>query len=121
MAVDHCGILKRSKNIEKKKKKKKFTKKTFKIPSSETVFMNSSASIKIFAGNSHIEFAKQVAKRLGLELGKSVVLKYSNQETSVTIGESGMFFTLLFLILKIQSEMRMYSLFKAVVEKSMTI
>lgn len=29
-------------------------------------------------------------RRLGLELGKCVVLKYSNQETSVTIGESGM-------------------------------
>ncbi|KAI9013027.1 phosphoribosyltransferase-like protein [Gaertneriomyces semiglobifer] len=47
-----------------------------------------SNSIKIFAGNSHVEFAKQVAKRLGLELAKCVVCKYSNQETSVTIGES---------------------------------
>ncbi|CAG8715531.1 2987_t:CDS:2 [Dentiscutata erythropus] len=37
-------------------------------------------SIKIFAGNSHIELAKLVAKVM--------VLKYSNQETSVTIGES---------------------------------
>ncbi|KAJ3218321.1 hypothetical protein HDU67_006093 [Dinochytrium kinnereticum] len=45
-------------------------------------------SIKIFAGNSHIEFAKRVAGRLGLDLAKCVVLKYSNQETSVTIGES---------------------------------
>ncbi|KAJ3190648.1 hypothetical protein HK101_008508 [Irineochytrium annulatum] len=45
-------------------------------------------SIKIFAGNSHIEFARLVARRLGLELAKCVVLKYSNQETSVTIGES---------------------------------
>ncbi|KAJ3006962.1 UNVERIFIED_CONTAM: hypothetical protein HDU68_003776 [Siphonaria sp. JEL0065] len=48
----------------------------------------SSNSIKIFAGNSHIEFAKLVAKKLGLELAKCIVLKYSNQETSVTIGES---------------------------------
>jgi phosphoribosylpyrophosphate synthetase len=32
----------------------------------------------------------QKKRRLGLELGKCVVLKYSNQETSVTIGESGM-------------------------------
>ncbi|KAI8606974.1 phosphoribosyltransferase-like protein, partial [Chytriomyces sp. MP71] len=47
-----------------------------------------SNSIKIFAGNSHIEFARAVAKKLGLELAKCVVLKYSNQETSVTIGES---------------------------------
>ena len=45
-------------------------------------------SIKLFAGNSHPEFANLVAKRLGLELGKCVVLKYSNKETSVTIGES---------------------------------
>ncbi|KAJ3100364.1 hypothetical protein HDU97_002282 [Phlyctochytrium planicorne] len=47
-----------------------------------------SNSIKIFAGNSHIDFARRVASRLGLELAKCVVLKYSNQETSVTIGES---------------------------------
>ncbi|KAI9091505.1 ribose-phosphate pyrophosphokinase [Phlyctochytrium arcticum] len=47
-----------------------------------------SNSIKIFAGNSHIEFAQFVARRLGLQLAKCVVLKYSNQETSVTIGES---------------------------------
>ncbi|KAF9307465.1 hypothetical protein BGZ74_000024 [Mortierella antarctica] len=45
-------------------------------------------SIKIFAGNSHVELAKLVARRLGTELSKVVVLKYSNQETSVTIGES---------------------------------
>jgi len=45
-------------------------------------------SIKIFAGNSHLELANQIATRLGLELAKCVVLKYSNQETSVTIGES---------------------------------
>ncbi|KAF9547366.1 hypothetical protein KI688_009431 [Linnemannia hyalina] len=45
-------------------------------------------SIKIFAGNSHVELAKLVARRLGTELSKAVVLKYSNQETSVTIGES---------------------------------
>ncbi|KAG2180625.1 hypothetical protein INT44_003632 [Umbelopsis vinacea] len=45
-------------------------------------------SIKIFTGNSHPELAKLVARRIGLELGKVNVLKYSNQETSVTIGES---------------------------------
>ncbi|KAH6578374.1 hypothetical protein BASA50_006612 [Batrachochytrium salamandrivorans] len=45
-------------------------------------------TVKIFAGNSHIEFAKLVVKRLGIELAKCVVVKYSNQETSVTIGES---------------------------------
>ncbi|KAJ3201863.1 hypothetical protein HDU83_000700 [Entophlyctis luteolus] len=47
-----------------------------------------SNSIKIFAGNSHVAFAVAVARKLGLELAKCVVLKYSNQETSVTIGES---------------------------------
>ncbi|KAI8814429.1 phosphoribosyltransferase-like protein [Cladochytrium replicatum] len=50
--------------------------------------MTAGNSIKILAGNSHIEFSRLVAKRLGLELAKCVVLKYSNQETSVTIGES---------------------------------
>ncbi|OZJ04067.1 Ribose-phosphate pyrophosphokinase 2, partial [Bifiguratus adelaidae] len=48
----------------------------------------SSNSIKIFTGNSHPELSKKVAERLGTELGKVVVMKYSNQETSVTIGES---------------------------------
>lgn len=45
-------------------------------------------SIKIFAGNSHREFAELVAKRLGIEIAECQVSKYSNQETSVTIGES---------------------------------
>jgi ribose-phosphate pyrophosphokinase len=45
-------------------------------------------SIKIFAGNSHREFAGLVAKRLGLELANCKVNKYSNQETAVMIGES---------------------------------
>ncbi|KAJ3350106.1 hypothetical protein HDU83_009887 [Entophlyctis luteolus] len=49
-----------------------------------------SNSIKIFAGNSHVAFAVAVASKLGLDLAKCVVLKYSNQETSVTIGESGL-------------------------------
>ena len=45
-------------------------------------------SIKIFTGNSHPELAKLVAKRIGIELAKVVVMEYSNQETFVTIGES---------------------------------
>ncbi|CAI2183696.1 11329_t:CDS:2 [Funneliformis geosporum] len=48
----------------------------------------SSNSIKIFAGSSHVELTKLVAKQIGIDLSKVVVLKYSNQETSVTIGES---------------------------------
>ncbi|KAJ3390142.1 hypothetical protein HDU92_000638 [Lobulomyces angularis] len=50
--------------------------------------MSASNSIKIFAGNSHPHLAQLIVKRLGLELSKCAVLKYSNQETSVTIGES---------------------------------
>ncbi|KAL8768164.1 MAG: hypothetical protein Q9209_005555 [Squamulea sp. 1 TL-2023] len=45
-------------------------------------------SIKLLTGNSHPDLAKSVADRLGLELTKIMVLQYSNQETSVTIGES---------------------------------
>lgn len=72
----------------------------------------SANSIKLLTGNSHPELAKLVADRygysgrfsyaraivgltaiflnyrLGIELTKIMVLQYSNQETSVTIGES---------------------------------
>ncbi|KAK9347269.1 phosphoribosyltransferase-like protein [Lipomyces starkeyi] len=48
----------------------------------------SSNSIKLLAGNSHPELAKLVSMRLGIELAKIAVFQYSNQETSVTIGES---------------------------------
>ncbi|KAL9107975.1 MAG: hypothetical protein Q9227_007190 [Pyrenula ochraceoflavens] len=47
-----------------------------------------SNSIKLLTGNSHPSLAKAVADNLGLELTKIMVLQYSNQETSVTIGES---------------------------------
>ncbi|RDW75747.1 putative ribose-phosphate diphosphokinase catalytic chain I [Coleophoma crateriformis] len=45
-------------------------------------------SIKLLTGNSHPQLAKLVADRLGIELAKTMSLNYSNQETSVTIGES---------------------------------
>ncbi|KAF9737874.1 hypothetical protein PMIN06_004285 [Paraphaeosphaeria minitans] len=45
-------------------------------------------SIKLLTGNSHPQLANLVASRLGIELTKILVLQYSNQETSVTIGES---------------------------------
>ncbi|KAI5298503.1 hypothetical protein KEM55_003315, partial [Ascosphaera atra] len=45
-------------------------------------------SIKLLTGNSHPELAGLVAQRLGIDLTKILVLQYSNQETSVTIGES---------------------------------
>ncbi|CAJ0876894.1 7476_t:CDS:2 [Entrophospora sp. SA101] len=48
----------------------------------------STNSIKIFTGNSHIDLAKLVARRIGIDLSKVIVVKYSNQETSVIVGES---------------------------------
>jgi len=45
-------------------------------------------SIKLLTGNSYPQLAQLVADRLGIELTKILVLQYSNQETSVTIGES---------------------------------
>jgi ribose-phosphate pyrophosphokinase len=36
-------------------------------------------AIKIFTGNSHPELAKLVASRIGIDLAKAVVMKYSNQ------------------------------------------
>lgn len=45
-------------------------------------------SIKLLTGNSHGQLAKLVADRLGIELAKIMVLQYSNNETSISIGES---------------------------------
>lgn len=45
-------------------------------------------NIKVFSGNSNPELAKSIAARLGLELSKVTLKKFSNQETSVEIGES---------------------------------
>lgn len=45
-------------------------------------------SIKLLTGNSHPQLAKMVAERLGIEIAKTMCLNYSNQETSVTVGES---------------------------------
>lgn len=44
--------------------------------------------IKLLTGNSHPVLAKSVADRLGIEIAKTMSLNYSNQETSVTVGES---------------------------------
>ena len=38
-------------------------------------------NIKIFSGTSHVELAKKVCDRLGIELGKVTTKKFSNQET----------------------------------------
>uniref|UniRef100_A0A5F8G5A4 ribose-phosphate diphosphokinase n=1 Tax=Monodelphis domestica TaxID=13616 RepID=A0A5F8G5A4_MONDO len=45
-------------------------------------------NIVLFSGSSHQDLSQKVADRLGLELGKVVTRKFSNQETSVEIGES---------------------------------
>merc|ERR1711939_749561 len=45
-------------------------------------------SIKLLTGNSHGVLAKLVADRLGIELAKIMVLQYSNNESSISIGES---------------------------------
>ncbi|KAM5181823.1 ribose-phosphate pyrophosphokinase 2 isoform 1-T1 [Mantella aurantiaca] len=45
-------------------------------------------NIVLFSGSSHQDLSQKVAERLGLELGKVVTKKFSNQETSVEIGES---------------------------------
>ncbi|KAK9702470.1 ribose phosphate diphosphokinase subunit prs4 [Basidiobolus ranarum] len=50
--------------------------------------MTASNSIKVLTGNSNPDLAARVAKRLGIELCNVTVVKFSNQETSVTIGES---------------------------------
>ncbi|KAG2456917.1 PRPS2 pyrophosphokinase, partial [Polypterus senegalus] len=45
-------------------------------------------NIVLFSGSSHQDLSQKVADRLGLELGKVVTKKFSNQETCVEIGES---------------------------------
>ena len=50
--------------------------------------MSSDNSIKIFTGNASPALAQLIAKRMNLNLAKATVMKFSNQETSVTIGES---------------------------------
>ncbi|KAK0637148.1 ribose-phosphate pyrophosphokinase II [Bombardia bombarda] len=44
--------------------------------------------IKLISGRSHPELSDKIAKRLGVEVARTVSLNYSNQETSFTVGES---------------------------------
>ncbi|TPX08830.1 uncharacterized protein E0L32_009770 [Thyridium curvatum] len=44
--------------------------------------------VKLLSGSSHMELTNKVASRLGIEVARTMSLNYSNQETSVTIGES---------------------------------
>lgn len=50
--------------------------------------MHNGSSIKLLTGNSHPELAQKVAERLGIALTKCTVKKFSDNETSVSIGES---------------------------------
>lgn len=45
-------------------------------------------NIKVFSGSSHPELSLRIVERLGISLGKNVLKKFSNQETSVEICES---------------------------------
>ncbi|CAG8522518.1 17656_t:CDS:2 [Acaulospora morrowiae] len=45
-------------------------------------------NIVIFGGSSHPNLAEQIASRLGIQLGKVKLSKFSNQETNVEIHES---------------------------------
>lgn len=45
-------------------------------------------NIKVFSGSSHPDLAQKIVERLGIHIGKTVLKKFSNQETSVEIGES---------------------------------
>ncbi|GAA95029.1 uncharacterized protein L969DRAFT_95994 [Mixia osmundae IAM 14324] len=50
--------------------------------------MHNGSSIKLLTGNSHPALAQAVAERLGLRLCQCTVKKFSDNETSVSIGES---------------------------------
>ncbi|XP_015782624.1 ribose-phosphate pyrophosphokinase 1 [Tetranychus urticae] len=45
-------------------------------------------NIKVFSGSSHPDLAQKIVERLGINIGKTVLKKFSNQETCVEIGES---------------------------------
>ncbi|GIX88946.1 hypothetical protein CDAR_108602 [Caerostris darwini] len=45
-------------------------------------------NVKVFSGSSHPELAQKVVDRLGINLGKAVLKKFSNKETCVEIKES---------------------------------
>ncbi|CAI5759617.1 unnamed protein product [Candida verbasci] len=45
-------------------------------------------SIKLLAGNSHIELCKQIADKLGIKIARVGAFQYTNQETAIAIGES---------------------------------
>lgn len=46
-------------------------------------------NIVLFSGSSHQDLSQRVADRLGLELGKVITKKFSNQETRWGPGRGG--------------------------------
>ena len=46
-------------------------------------------NIVLFSGSSHQDLSQRVADRLGLELGKVITKKFSNQETTEGSGAGG--------------------------------
>ncbi|XP_037502589.1 ribose-phosphate pyrophosphokinase 2 [Rhipicephalus sanguineus] len=56
--------------------------------SGPVTFCRKMPNIKVFSGSSHCDLAQKVVDRLGIELGKVVLKKFSNQETCVEVGES---------------------------------
>lgn len=49
---------------------------------------NSCKNIKIFSGNSHPQLAKEIAEKIGAEIGDALVTRFSDGEISVTIKET---------------------------------
>ena len=45
-------------------------------------------NIRVFGGNSHPDLSKLITDRLGLDIGRCKLKKFSNRETSVEIVES---------------------------------
>jgi hypothetical protein len=60
--------------------------------------MNNDRGIKVFSGNSNIELATKIAKRITGDLGQCKVSKFANGETSVVISESSNFSLFLLLL-----------------------
>ena len=48
-------------------------------------FTRRMSNIKVFSGNSNPDLSRAIAERLGLELSKVSLKKFSNQETRLTL------------------------------------
>ena len=54
---------------------------TRRLEGAEEILRGKMPNIKVFAGNSHPDLAQKVVDRLGIELGRVVTKKFSNQES----------------------------------------